>query len=108
MDLGQINPGHALICPIRHVNSFVDLEARELTAIMSAAQKIARAQLRKMPDCLGVNLLLSDGEAAGQEVPHAHFHVLPRGDSDGFGWLRFGKGATRKELDQIAAQLRDE
>ena len=107
LDLNPINPGHTLICPIRHVTSFIDIESQEMEAILGVAQHVASAQKQKLANCLGVNLLLSDGEVAGQEVSHAHFHVIPRGESDGFGWRRFGKASDRNELDSIAAQLRE-
>jgi len=106
LDVHPINVGHALVCPTRHVNSFTDLKPGEIEAILGVAQQIARTQRNSLSACLGVNLLLSDGEVAGQEVPHAHFHVIPRGKDDGFGWRRFGKKATRKELDSIAVLLR--
>lgn len=105
LDSSPINPGHTLVCPTRHICSFIDLEVDELSAILSAAQRIARNQLAKMPNCSGVNLLLSEGADAGQEVPHAHFHVVPRGENDGFGWQRFGSPQTRDELDAISAQI---
>lgn len=106
LDSSPINPGHTLVCPTRHTSSFIDLEADELSAILSAAQRIARRQLAKMPNCGGVNLLLSEREDAGQEVPHAQFHVLPRSENDGFGWQRFGSPQTRDELDTISAQIK--
>lgn len=74
---------------------------------MSVAQRLARAQKAALPNCTGINLLLSDGEVAEQEVPHTHFHVIPREDGDGFGWRRFGRQSIREELDSIAAILRD-
>lgn len=108
LDLHPINSGHAIICPTRHVSSFTDLKPKEIKAILGVAQHLARTQKNNLSDCLGVNLLLSDGEVAGQEVPHAHFHVIPRGKEDGFGWRRFGREATRKDLDSIAVLLRAE
>ncbi len=107
LDVSPINPGHTLICPIRHVSTFLDLDPNESSEILSAAQRIARSQLTKIPGCSGVNLLLSEGEDAGQEVPHVHLHVVPRAKDDGFGWRRFGSSSAREELDAIAAQLRD-
>ena len=106
MDLHPINAGHALICPTRHVVSFVDLRPVESEAIMRMAQRVARAQRETLPGCSGVNVILSDGEAAGQEVAHAHFHIVPRERGDGFGWRRFGGRSTREDLDAIAARLR--
>ena len=78
-----------------------------MRAILAVAQSLARAQKQKLANCLGVNLILSDGAVAGQEVSHAHFHVVPRSDNDGFGWRRSGNACSRKELDSIAAQLRE-
>ena len=105
LDLNPVNPGHTLVCPIRHVSSFTELEPQETAAILMTAQHLARTQKLKLPSCSGVNLLLSDGEDAGQEVAHVHFHVIPRGVNDGFGWKRFGSAQSRDELDSIAALL---
>ena len=78
----------------------------EIEAITRAAQQIARVQKSSLSECLGVTLLLSDGEVAGQEVPHAHFHVIPRGKEDGFGWKRLGKKVKREDMNAIASLLR--
>lgn len=107
LDTSPVNPGHILICPTRHVTSFIDLVASELSAITAAAQRIAQTQLATLPNCSGFNLLLSEGADAGQEVPHVHLHVVPRGLNDGFGWKRFGSPKTSEELDAIAALLSD-
>jgi histidine triad (HIT) family protein len=58
-----------------------------------------------------VNFLLSDGAAAGQEVDHAHLHVIPRYPGDGIAfsvaaWDR--PSPSRRELDRIAEMLRDD
>lgn len=106
LDVHPINDGHTIVCPTRHENSFTDLKPREIKAILEVSQNLVRAQKNRLSGCLGANLLLSDGEVAGQEVPHAHFHVIPRGKDDGFGWRRFGKKTTRKHLDSIAVLLR--
>ncbi len=60
--------------------------------------------------CEGINFLLSDGEAAGQEVWHTHLHVTPRFEGDGFGFKRTEKNLkkpTRNELNQIAKKIRE-
>jgi histidine triad (HIT) family protein len=56
--------------------------------------------------CEGVTLSLADGAAAGQEVLHAHLHVIPRHANDQFGWKRFGTTADQEQLKQIASRIR--
>jgi histidine triad (HIT) family protein len=34
----------------------------------------------------GVNVVQANGAAAGQQVPHLHFHVVPRFKTDGHHW----------------------
>ncbi|MEI2826387.1 MAG: HIT family protein [Dermatophilaceae bacterium] len=47
------------------------------------AQHLARALRRSTVPTDGINLLLADGAAAGQEVFHCHLHVIPRTARDG-------------------------
>ena len=56
----------------------------------------------------GINVWQSNGAAAGQEVFHLHFHVMPRRIGDGL--LRVYQGIVehvrREELDRQAAAIR--
>jgi histidine triad (HIT) family protein len=60
--------------------------------------------------CQGVNLFFADGEAAGQEIFHAHLHVFPRFAGDGFG-LKFSPNyfvlPSRADLDEVADDIRN-
>ena len=52
---------------------------------------------------------MADGDAAGQEVAHAHIHLIPRRAHDGFGFRfppGYGTEPGRAELETIAAQMR--
>ena len=73
-----------------------------------AAQKLAAALSRSGLPCEGVNLWLADGAAAGQEVFHAHLHVVPRFAADGFGFKfgpDYGGQPDAEQLAQIAAKI---
>ena len=51
----------------------------------------------------GINLWLSDGEKAGQEVLHVHLHIVPRFEGDKF-YVNFHsdhKNSDRQKLDLI-------
>lgn len=72
--------GHALVIPREHHPELEDVPPEVLGEMMEHAQQISRA-LREEHDA--VNLLLNNGEAAGQYVHHAHLHIVPRDEGDG-------------------------
>ena len=108
LDLSPVNHGHTLVIPRRHVTSFTDLGPTEANILMEVAQRIAKCLKATLPDCGGITLSLADGEVAGQEVPHAHFHVIPRHANDHFGWRRLGQQAERSGLNTTAARIREQ
>ena len=72
-----ISPGHTLILPKRHVGSFFELDPAEqqaLLALLDSARKSLDIEFQPDAYNLGVN----DGPAAGQSIPHVHFHLIPR------------------------------
>jgi histidine triad (HIT) family protein len=109
LDIHPINSGHVLVVPLRHAAELAELDPPIAGHLMVVAQRITAALRASTLRCDGVNLLLADGEAAGQEVFHVHVHVVPRYEGDDFGFRRvFQSGdPTREELDVVAAQIRD-
>lgn len=109
MDIQPVNPGHALVVPSAHASRLADLDEETGGHLFRIGQRIAQALYGSQIRCEGVNFVLADGEAAGQEVFHVHLHVIPRFEGDGFGF-RFGPDYTelpaRDELDAIAEQVR--
>ncbi|MEP3295602.1 MAG: HIT family protein [Pseudoruegeria sp.] len=73
--------GHPLIAPIQHTVGLADLDEGASVGILHAAKRVADA-VRAVTNCEGVNLILSDGPAAGQDVFHLHMHVKPRWHGD--------------------------
>lgn len=109
LDLHPINPGHTLIVPNKPVASLKDLDDETAAHIFNVGRKVAEAIRNTELECEGINLFLSDGEVAGQEVPHVHLHVVPRTASDGFGFKHqapsFEK-AERKQLNEVAETIK--
>ena len=108
LDINPINPGHTLVVPRRHVVSFTDLSPEELWSMSVTGRRVAAAQKVSLK-YEGVTLSLADGEAAGQEVPHVHLHVIPRRSGDGFGWKVPSAHSSiedREGLKKMAARLR--
>jgi histidine triad (HIT) family protein len=82
LSIGPINPGHALVIAKAHSTDFTDFDPVDMTAVMQAAQRIARAfKDLGMP---GMNIIYNVDKAGGQTVFHTHVHIIPRHPGDGF------------------------
>ena len=106
LDIRPINRGHTLVVPRRHIPSLADLTDSESAAVFRLIQEVASALRSELPECAGITLSAADGGAPGQEVPHAHFHVIPRSSGDDFGWCRFGTLTNSEALDATASLIR--
>ena len=86
-----VTPGHSLVVPRRHVQSWFDATEQEQIQLMRALSW-ARGdlQIELQPDAF--NIGINDGPIAGQSVPHLHIHLIPRyqGDhNEGRGGVRW-------------------
>lgn len=74
--------GHHLLVPSRHVEHLAALTPDERTALGPALMK-AWCFVEMNSKCMdGFNIGLNQGAAAGQTVPHIHFHFIPRRKGD--------------------------
>ncbi len=109
MDTRPVNPGHVLVVPTLHANELSEMRTDEIARLFAVGQQIGAALRASGLRCEGINLLMADGKAAGQEVGHAHLHIIPRFAGDSFG-LHFGpdygRQPPREELDAAAAAIR--
>jgi histidine triad (HIT) family protein len=108
LDIRPVNPGHLLVIPNEHVQFIRDVPPDVRQLLFELAIRTGEA-LRATARADGIDLFLADGEAAGQEVAHAHVHVIPRFEDDGFkidarAWKE--PQPSRAELDQLAKEIK--
>ncbi|MCW2877500.1 MAG: hypothetical protein JWQ95_1600 [Sphaerisporangium sp.] len=107
MDGNPVNPGHALVIPRVHATGLEDLDEQVGAHMWRVAQRVARGLRRSGLRCEGINLFLGDGEAALQEVFHAHIHVFPRFEGDNVVIDADCEPRDRRLLNQEAWVLRE-
>ncbi len=107
MDQRQLNPGHVLAVPKRHIEMVYDLDDDTTARLSQTVVKVSR-WVRSAFDCPGLNIWQSNGEIAGQEIFHVHFHILPRQKDDGcFNvYTHLPPVLSRVELDALADRIR--
>ena len=104
MDIMPSVEGHTLVVPKEPAEAIFDLSPEGAAAVIVTTQKIARA-VQKAFDAPGIMLVQLNGAAAGQSVPHLHFHVLPR--QHGLDLKLHGRAMVDpKTLEPVAAKIR--
>jgi histidine triad (HIT) family protein len=83
LDIAPNNHGNTLVIPKDHVENIYSIPSETLCRLILTVQKLAIA-VKNGTDADGVNLIMNNEPAAGQEVFHAHFHIVPRLINDGF------------------------
>ena len=106
LDIRPITRGHTLIVPKQHFAELEDLDPDAGARLFRLGHRLALALRRSDLDADGANLVLNDGSAAFQSVPHVHLHVVPRRHGDK---MRFATGLLLRratEPEAVGAAIR--
>lgn len=107
LDVAPLAPGHCLLVPKRHYESFDEMPADAAGSILRQLPWLGRAVMRAT-DAEGFNVLLNRGRVAGQEVPHVHVHVIPRRANDGLGYRWNPKSLDDAAADDLRGRIETE
>ncbi len=110
LDVNPLAPGHTLVIPKNHHETLSDLPDDTAAELFAVLHELTPA-VESAVNADASNVAFNNGEAAGQEVPHVHGHVIPRFDGDGGNPIHAIAGSTPDlsddELDDIADDIRD-
>ena len=76
MDIMPQAEGHTLVIPKQNAETLFDLSEDAASDFILKVQKVATA-VKQAFNAKGITLFQLNGSAAGQTVPHVHFHILP-------------------------------
>ena len=109
LDINPVAWGHTLVIPKEHHEAWNDLPPDLAAEMAKGAQTVARA-IVKAAGAEGFNLLMNNHRCAGQAIPHAHFHIIPRKKGDGvrFNWVTkpYEAGQLEKAGEAVRAALK--
>ncbi|MFH1509293.1 MAG: HIT family protein [bacterium] len=77
LDIAPIAPGHTLVVPKNHFETFVETDDFELANLITVSKKVGQAMKQGL-SVGGFNVCLNNDRVAGQIVFHTHLHVIPR------------------------------
>lgn len=82
LDVNQVADGKTLIVSKKHYKTLLDMPSSLGNEMLEAIKKVGLDLIDK-GKAEGFNVLINSFEVAGQVVPHAHIHILPRKKGDG-------------------------
>lgn len=115
MDAYPLTKGHCLVIPKRHYERLEELDSQTQAQLFNIGNRIVEAQKQVGLGINGTNLLINDGRAANQTIPHLHLHLIPRESGDLLRTIPklalqlsglFGIQAPRASLDELALQIK--
>ncbi len=80
-DAHPVSRGHTLLIPRKHFVNILDLPSDMASEMIDMIKIVAEKRLKEGAE--GFNLMMNNFSAAGQEVMHAHLHIVPRRKGDG-------------------------
>jgi len=105
LDIGPVVPGHTLVVPKTHHDPLMQTPPEVLQRLILVVKRIAQAQTAGL-GAAGINVSQANGRLAGQIIPHIHFHVIPRFESDGHHWnWAPGKYGSPEEMQDYAQRI---
>lgn len=84
LDIHPCAKGHTVVIPKKHYESLQDISESQMQKIQAGLHlAVRRIDMALQPD--GMNIGINERSAAGQAVPHVHWHIIPRWEGDGGG-----------------------
>jgi len=81
LDMNPISEGHTLIISKKHYETLLDFPTGLSEELIELIKKRG-SKLIKIGIAEGFNIIQNNFAVAQQEVPHLHFHIIPRKKGD--------------------------
>lgn len=104
LDINPVQKGHTLVVPKKQFENIFDGDEESLSHMIRVAKKLS-AVIKATVGADGINLIMNNGEHAGQEVFHAHLHIVPRHKGDGSFTAKHCGCYEDNEAAALATQL---
>lgn len=107
LDINPVNLGHSLLIPKQHAKDLLTIDQESLQSF-GQVLKLLSEKIITATNADGLNLMMNNGQAAGQMVDHAHCHLIPRYHQDGFHHWPGKKSIGQDTLKTIGEKIRQQ
>jgi histidine triad (HIT) family protein len=106
LDAFPLAAGHTLVIPKSHYAKIQDMSEHDAMAVFEITWKVTGA-VEAGSQVNASTIAIHNGSEAGQEIPHAHVHIVPRKRGDGAGAIHSMFKNRPKLSPQAMDSLRD-
>jgi len=82
LDINPINKGHTLFVPKKHFDRISDIDEEYIKNFYESFTKFLKLFEEKISK--DYNIIINSGKNAGQAVFHAHIHIIPQYNENGY------------------------
>jgi histidine triad (HIT) family protein len=107
LDINPVNPGHTLLIPKAHFVHLSEVPDAIAAHAGSLLPRLCRA-VAAATGSHGLNVIVNNGQAAGQTVDHCHWHIIPRFQADEVNWPWPHSQYSGDELSQMRFRIERE
>ncbi|MEK6837709.1 MAG: HIT family protein [Nanoarchaeota archaeon] len=100
-------PGHLLVLPKEHF-TIIEQTPDQIVRKLAALSNKASTSLLQVLGAGGANIVIENGTAAQQQVPHLAVNVIPRVDGDGINLQWQPKKLSEEQMSLIELQLKEQ
>lgn len=102
LDVHPCSKGHTVVIPKKHAADISELSDTEWQVLIQGVREVAK-KVDEVIKPAGMNIGINNKPAAGQAVPHLHWHIIPRYENDGGGSMHsIVQSAEKIEVSDIA------
>ncbi len=76
LNIFPFDRGHLLVIPKKAYKTIWDMPDKEYISLQQVVRKISAFIYQKTGKDIAI--IVRNGEDAGQEIPHVHYHIVPR------------------------------
>lgn len=105
LDIAPIAAGHVLVIPKQHYATLWDVPDHLAPELNKVLRFVGQAVLQAS-QATGLNVVMNNYAAAGQVVPHAHWHLIPRWEGDGLLQVVQGEYESNHRMREMAEEIR--
>ena len=106
LDINPASKGHTIVFPKEHYQVLAQIPEKLIEKLFNIANKMSSIIFETV-QAEGTNIFVANGQAAGQNSPHAIIHIIPRFRDDNLGLIWEPKKGDDNELNELQSIIKN-